>query len=94
VWREDGRPGARLQCRVLPAGEDPDPGRGEHRGTQHWKTCVNAGAARKCGSCPHRAHPGKVCKRLGKVECRTVETRDGVASIRGRWPCGCEAGDG
>jgi hypothetical protein len=37
--------GGRLRCRVLKAGESPDPD--EHRGMAHWATCEHADSHRK-----------------------------------------------
>jgi hypothetical protein len=43
--------------------------------------------AERCGRCGHAAHPGRECRRLGKVTCRRV----GDALVRGQFPCGCPA---
>ena len=92
VWRAGGRPNAVLFCRVLPPGEDPDPGRGEHRGTAHWATCTHPDAARPklCPECGHKRHT-EPCTKLGPVECRQLG--DGQGSMRGRFRCGCEVTD-
>jgi hypothetical protein len=90
VWRDGGRAGAQLYARVLTAGEQPDPKRGEHLGTCHWGTCTNAEAARKrCSGCGHLTHT-EPCKVQGKVTCQRVKTDAGTAVLRGRFPCGCE----
>ena len=46
-------------------------------------------AVAKCRGCQHTAHPGKVCKRYGRIECRPVDTPLGRALVRGQWECGC-----
>lgn len=92
VHRERGR----LIYRPVPAGGLLAPL--EHWGMPHHAECPDAGQFRrqsrrgpgKCSRCHHKAHPGAECAHLGRVTCRTVTTPQGTASVRGRFPCGCQ----